>query len=71
MKSLLSSVSVSFGVIMIIVVIGGAIAFAFTDVMIDRLYGNKRIGFICVLLAYGVYRGFRVYQVLKQNKNAE
>jgi hypothetical protein len=34
--------------------------------MDDRLYGNKRTAFTVMLLAYGVYRGFRLYPLLKK-----
>lgn len=51
---------------MIMIVTCMAILFAFTDVMNDRLYGNKRIIFIFVLAAYSLYRGFRLRLLLKQ-----
>ncbi len=60
-----------FGIIMILIVTSGAIAIAFTDVMSDRLFGAKRIAFVFVLLAYAVYRGFRIYLTMKQVKNDE
>jgi hypothetical protein len=43
----------------------GAIAFAFTDVMSDRLTGTKRSVFVVTLGLYSVYRGFRLRQTLK------
>jgi hypothetical protein len=66
MKLGLNTISVWFGMIMILVVLSGAIAFAFTDVMNDKLYGSKRIFFVVLLVAYAVYRFFRLKQVLKQ-----
>ena len=58
-------VSMWFGIIMIILVVAGAIAFGFTDFMDDRLYGPKRSGFVVILLAYGVYRAFRLRALLR------
>lgn len=65
MKTAMQSVSVAFGVVMVLVVLSGAIAFLFTDVMSDRLFGPKRTLFVVVLFAYAIYRSFRLYQVLK------
>lgn len=69
MKLGLNSISVWFGMIMILLVVAGAFAFAFTDFMDDRLFGPKRIFFVVLLLAYGIYRIFRLRQLLKQNNN--
>jgi len=71
MKLGLNTLSIWFGMIMIIVVVGSAFMFAFTDVMSDRLFGAKRTGFIVMLFAYAVYRGFRLYQSLKQVRHEE
>jgi hypothetical protein len=71
MKLGLHTVTLWFGVVMVLLVTTGALAIAFTDVMSDRLYGAKRIGFVILLLAYAVYRSFRIYQVLKYSKNEE
>lgn len=69
MKIGLNFVSFWFGIIMVLVVTAGAIAVAFTDFMNDRLYGTKRVVFIFLLLGYAVYRGFRIYQIMKANKD--
>jgi len=71
MRSGLNTISVWFGMIMILLVVSGAIAFALTDFMDDKLFGPKRIFFVMLLLAYAVYRGFRLKQVLKQTKYNE
>lgn len=71
MKPLLNSLSLWSGAITLLIVLSGAVAFTFTDIMGDRLYGSKRIGFTLMLYAYAIYRGFRIYQTLKQNKHAE
>lgn len=67
----LNIVSLWFGIIMITLVTAGAIAIAFTDFMSERLYGTKRVVFVILLLAYAVYRGFRIYQLMKYSKNEE
>lgn len=71
MKLGLNSISIWFGMIMILLVITGAFAFAFTDFMDDKLFGPKRIFFVVLLLAYAVYRIFRLRQLLKQNNNED
>jgi hypothetical protein len=67
MKLGLNSISVWFGMIMILLVLAGAIAFSFTDFMDDRLFGTKRFFFVLLLIAYAVYRGFRLYQIFKRS----
>jgi hypothetical protein len=62
-------IAIWFSAVMILVVTCGAFVFAFTDVMIDRLYGNKRIGFVFVLAAYSLYRAFRLKQILKRKED--
>jgi len=58
-----------FSAVMIMLVTCGAILFAFTDVMSDRLYGNKRATFVFVLGAYSIYRAFRLKQILKKKED--
>jgi len=69
MRNGINMVSLWFSVFMVIIVIAGAIAFTFTDFMIDRLYGNKRIILTVVFLAYAVFRGIRIYQVFKSKSD--
>jgi hypothetical protein len=71
MKLGLNTLSIWFGMIMIIVVVAGAFAFSLTDIMSDKLFGAKRTGFIIMLFAYAIYRGFRLYQSLKQSRYEE
>jgi hypothetical protein len=71
MKPLLNTVSLWFGIVMVLVVTAWAIALASSDFMSDMLYGKKRVAFIFVLLAYALYRCFRIYQVRKQVKHEE
>lgn len=69
MKNNLNFLSLWFGIIMILVVLAGAIAFTFTDFMDDRLYGGKRVLLTIIFVGYAVYRGIRIYQVLKSRKD--
>ena len=69
MKLGLHTISVWFGLLMILLVVSGAFVFSFSDFMIDRLNGPKRIFFVVILLAYAIYRGFRLFSVLKQSQN--
>jgi hypothetical protein len=62
-------VSVWFGAVMILLVVTGAIAFAFTDFMDERLYGKKRWFFVLLLLSYGIYRAFRLRSILKNSRD--
>lgn len=71
MRSGLNAVSIWFGMIMILVVLAGAIAFAFTDFMEERLYGTKRVFFVLMLVAYAVYRVFRLKQLIRKSENDE
>lgn len=71
MKSGLLLINAWFSIIIILVLISGAVAITFTDMLSDRLYGNKRVFFVIMLLAYAVYRGFRTYHLFKQNKRAQ
>lgn len=66
-----NSLSNIFGLVMVVVVLSGAIAFGFTDFMEDRLFGTKRTIFIFILLAYGVYRIIRLRQAFKQSRHED
>jgi len=68
MKPITNIVSIWFGALMVVVVLflGGLIAF--TDVMTDRLYGNKRTFFIVLMFSYAVYRSYRIYQIRKSKQ---
>jgi len=68
MKLGLHTVSLWFGMLMVFVVTAGAVAIIFTDFLSERLYGNKRIFFVVMLLAYAVYRSYRIYQVIKKSR---
>lgn len=69
MKNGVNMVTLWFSVLMVLIVIAGAIAFTFTDFMIDRVYGNKRMILTVVFLAYAAFRGVRIYQIFKSNQN--
>jgi uncharacterized membrane protein len=66
MKLGLNTISLWFGCLMVLVTISGAIVFAFTDVMNDRLFGNNRIVMSVIFFAYAIYRSIRLYQSIKQ-----
>jgi hypothetical protein len=71
MKLGLNTISIGFGLAMILIVVSGATALIFTDAMSDRLHGIKRVVFIFILLAYAMYRGFRMYLAIKSNRKHE
>lgn len=62
-------VSLIFGYFMVTLVLSGALAFSLTDFMEDSLFGSRRLIFIVVLFAYGLYRSIRVFQLHKQIKS--
>ena len=53
---------------MVLLVTAGAFAFIFTDFMIDRVSGGRRLMMIIVFCAYGIFRGMRVYQQLTKRE---
>jgi hypothetical protein len=69
MKSIQQTVSFWFAVIMVIATIVIGVAFLFTDVMSDTMFGKKRTIFICLMFAYSAYRGFRLYSQTKTLKH--
>lgn len=69
MKLGFNIISVWFGFIMVLVLLTAACVFAFTDYMSDTLFGQKRLFFVILLVAYSIYRSIRIYQVLKQNRD--
>lgn len=64
MKNGINHISLWFSMLMVLLVFAGAVAFIFTDFMIDRVYGSKRTIMIFVFIAYSIFRGFRIYQLL-------
>lgn len=72
MKPGLNSLSVWFGLIMVLVLACAALSLLiFPDALSERLYGSKRAFFIVLLFAYCVYRGFRVYTLYKNQKREQ
>jgi hypothetical protein len=65
-KGLHHYISVWLGSVMLVVVLTLAVLLVFTDMWNDRMYGGKRIFMIVLLLAYAVYRGFRIYRLAKE-----
>lgn len=68
MKNLNQSISLWFSIIMVLLVVTGAFAFIFTDFMIDRVSGGRRLMMIIVFCAYAIFRGMRVYQQLRNRE---
>lgn len=64
-------VTIWFSAVIIMLVTCAAIAFAFTDVLSDRLFGTKRTVFVFVLGFYSLYRGYRLRMLLKPRKEEE
>jgi hypothetical protein len=62
-------ITIWFSAVMILLVTCGAFLFAFTDVMSDRLSGNKRVMLIFVFAAYSLYRAFRLKMLLKKKED--
>ena len=71
MKLGINTISTWFGLLMVLVVFSGVVAFTFTNFMEDRLFGSRRTSFIIILLAYGIYRSIRLYQVFKHAQHEE
>lgn len=67
-KSPIELINLVFSVIMVLITIAGTIAFLFTDLMSDRVFGNKRYILGFVFLAYAIYRSYRMYTALKVTK---
>ena len=68
MKSMSSMISLWSGALIILILIAGTISLIFTDFMEDRIYGNKRIFFIFLLLSYAAYRAWRLKKHLEAGK---
>lgn len=56
---------------MILVALTLATILLVTNFYEETLYGGKRILFICMLIAYSIYRAFRTYAVFKQRNEIE
>lgn len=61
------SITISF--LAVVLVITFAIAFSFTTLMADSIYGIKRQLFVAILVAYGIYRGYRLYRMFKTSRD--
>ena len=67
-KSPTELINLSFSGMMVLLTISGFFVFLFTDLLSDRVFGNKRYILAFVFLAYAIYRSYRMYQVFKTNK---
>lgn len=68
MKLGLNTLSFWFGAVMVVAVTVLAGTLLLTDAMLDRLSGSRRSFFIVLMLAYALYRGYRLFSVYKQHK---
>lgn len=64
-KSPTELINISFSVLMIVLTLSGFIIFMFTDYFSDRAVGPKRYILAIIFLAYSIYRGYRVYNVIR------
>ena len=64
-KSPTELINLTFSSLMVLLTITGFFVFLFTDLLSDRVFGNKRYILAFVFLAYAIYRSYRMYQVLK------
>ncbi len=65
-KSPTELINLTFSAIMVLITIVGAFLFLFTDLMSDRVFGNKRYVMAVVFLAYAIYRSYRMFKVFKE-----
>lgn len=68
MNSISKTISFWFAILMVLLTLGLGIAFVFTDLMKETMYGNKRLIFIALMFGYAIYRGYRIYLTFQQNK---
>ena len=64
-KSPTELINLTFSSLMVLLTITGFFVFLFTDLLSDRVFGNKRYILAFVFLAYAIYRSYRMYQVFK------
>lgn len=66
-KSPTELINLSFSALMVIITIVGAFTFYFTDLLEDRVFGNKRYILGTIFLGYSIYRSYRMYKAYKVN----
>jgi len=64
-KSPIELINLSFSTLMVLLTIAGAYTFYFTDLMEDRVFGNKRYILGTIFLSYAIYRSYRMYKAYK------
>ena len=64
-KSPIEMINLGFSSMMVLLTIVGFFVLLFTDLLSDRVFGNKRYILAVVFLAYAIYRSYRMYQVFK------
>ena len=65
-KSPVELINLAFSALMVLITITGFFVFLFTDLMSDRVFGNKRYILAVLFLVYSIYRSYRMYGVLKK-----
>ena len=65
-RSATELINLTFSGLMVLLTVTGTIVFFFTDLLSDRVYGNKRYILGTVFLIYAVYRTYRMYGVFKK-----
>ena len=64
-KSPIEFINLSFSALMVVLTVAGAFTFYFTDLMEDRVFGNKRYILGTIFLAYAIYRSYRMYKAYR------
>lgn len=67
-KSPIELINLSFSILMVLITTVGAYVFFFTDLMNDRVFGNKRYILGTIFITYAIYRTYRIYKVLYVHK---
>lgn len=63
-------INLTFSGLMVLLTITGTLVFFFTDLLSDRVFGNKRYILGTVFLAYAIYRSYRTYKALKSERES-
>ena len=69
-KSPTELINLTFSALMIALTFTGFIVFMFTNYFSDRAYGTKRYILAVLFLAYSIYRCYRVYTALNNQKQS-
>jgi uncharacterized membrane protein len=64
-KTPIELINLTFSSMMVLLTFTGFFVFLFTDLLSDKVFGNKRYILAIVFLAYAIYRSYRMYQGFK------